>query len=570
MKTMKKITAAVSAGLVLSASAVCAYAEKPAGFENENAALSAELIARYDSQAISADGGSMEIIVYNKANGYAYAVSGIKGAIAAINIGGMEKSDDVAKLSGTESDVKELVSKAENLGGFVYGDITSVSVSPDKTKLAACIQHEDDSKNGAVAVFSFGENGELVNPVLYSVGVQPDMVTFADNSTILTANEGEPREGYADGTVDPKGSVSIVDISNGTVKTVGFEKFTADELIAKNIIIGKANDKILEPEFDLEPEYIAVSGNGEKAYVSLQEANAVAVLNIKTGEFENISSVGFEDYSAVAVDLKDDGEYKAETYENLVGARLPDAISIYETNGKTYILTANEGDAREWDDYCNEIKDKKAIGSSIRVIDSECAAGLPEGKTVMFGSRSFSIFEVTADGLTEVFDSKNDFEALTAKYLPAFFNCSNNEIEIDGRSQKKGPEPETVTVGNINGREYAFIALERIGGIMIYDITEPASAQFVNYINSRDFSAEISGDVSPEGLYFAAADNGKKSMLLAANEVSGTVAVYELSAAGNEGAGTDTDIPNTGVGLAIAPAITAAAATLTAALKKRR
>lgn len=90
--------------------------------------------------------------------------------------------------------------------------------------------------------------------------------------------------------------------------------------------------------------------------------------------------------------MKDDGEYKAETYENLVGARLPDAISIYETNGKTYVLTANEGDAREWGDYCNEIKDKKAIGSSIRVIDSECAAGLPDGKTVMFGSRNCLLF----------------------------------------------------------------------------------------------------------------------------------------------------------------------------------
>lgn len=568
MKKMKKVTAAVSAALVLSASTVCAFAEKPAGFENENAALSAELVARYDSGAISADGGSMEIVVYNKANGYAYAVSGIKGAIAAINIGAAKKSDDVAKLSGTEFNVKELVSKADNLGGFVYGDITSIAVSPDKTKLAACIQHEDYSKNGAVAVFSFGENGKLVNPVLYNVGVQPDMVTFANDSTILTANEGEPREGYADGTVDPKGSVSVVDIANGAVKTVGFEKFTAYELIAKNIIIGKANGKILEPEFDLEPEYIAVSGNGEKAYVSLQEANAVAVLNVKKGEFENISSVGFEDYSKVAVDLKDDGEYKAETYENLVGARLPDAISIYEANGKIFVLTANEGDAREWGDYCNEIKDKKAIGSSIRVIDSECAAGLPDGKTVMFGGRSFSIFEVTADGLTEVFDSKNDFEILTAKYLPEFFNCSNNEIKIDGRSQKKGPEPETVAVGNINGREYAFIALERIGGIMIYDITEPASAQFVNYINSRDFTSEISGDVSPEGLYFAQADDGKKPMLIAANEVSGTVAVYELSAAGN--AGTNNENPDTGVGLAIAPAITAAAVALTAVLKKRR
>lgn len=131
--------------------------------------------------------------------------------------------------------------------------------------------------------------------------------------------------------------------------------------------------------------------------------------------------------------MKDDGEYKAETYENLVGARLPDAISIYETNGKTYVLTANEGDAREWGDYCNEIKDKKAIGSSIRVIDSECAAGLPDGKTVMFGSRNcllfttFGQFHLCSNRALSFSGALFSILEMYERDLPSFFALSHNE-----------------------------------------------------------------------------------------------------------------------------------------------
>jgi len=501
--------------------------EKVLGFENKKSSVSAALIGRYDSNAISADGGSMEIVTYNKKNNYAYVVSGIKGAIAAIKIEGFDKKN-VTNLNGTEFDVKNLVSNAENLSGFVYGDITSISVSPDSKILAACIQHKDYSKNGAVAIFSFGKNGELVNPILYEVGIQPDMVTFANENTVLTANEGEPRLGYGENSVDPKGSVSVVDLKNKKVTNVGFEKFSSADLISKNIIVGKFDSKLIEPEFDLEPEYIAVSKDGKFAYVSLQEANAIAKLNIENCEFEYIDSCGFEDYSKVKVDIVKDKKYEAKTYENLIGARMPDGISIYESNGKTYILTANEGDAREWGEYCNEKKDKSLTEDAIRVIDKDCQEGLPQDKVVLFGGRSFTIFEATQSGLKEVFDSKDDFEKLTASYLPKYFNCSNDDVKIDSRSQKKGPEAETVTIGKIGKKVYAFIALERIGGIMIYEITNPEKSEYVNYINSRDFSEEIKGDVSPEGLYFAEKNGRQNPMLFAACEVSGTVAVYEL------------------------------------------
>ncbi|MGM9920191.1 MAG: choice-of-anchor I domain-containing protein, partial [Bhargavaea sp.] len=145
-----------------------------------------------------------------------------------------------------------------------------------------------------------------------------------------------------------------------------------------------------------------------------------------------------------------------------------------------------------------------------------------------YGGRSFSIFD--AETMELVYDSRNEFEQITAKALPEFFNTTNDEIEYDGRSSSKGPEPETVVTGDINGTTYAFIALERTSGIMVYDLSRPEKPKFVTFITSRDFSEDVKGDVSPEGLQFIPADASPtgKPLLAATHEVSGTVAVYEF------------------------------------------
>lgn len=349
--------------------------KKVTGFNNSNSSLDMEQFAGYNSGALNADGGSLEIVDYNYTNGYAYAVSGLKGKIIAVPLSQVENGDAVAELLGTEYDVKELVSSKE---GFAYGDITSVSVSPDGRKLAAAVQHADYDKAGMVAVFDCNTDGSLTNPIYMETGVQPDMVIFADDNTILTADEGEPRNGYGDGCTDPKGSVSIVTLTedilgqvSGNSVQAGFEGFTAEELTAKNVILGKAavGGDAIAPEYDLEPEYIAVSSDGTKAYVSLQEANAIGVLDVPQAKFTGVYSIGFEDYSKVAVDLKEDDKYEAATYENLVGARMLDGIALYENNGKTYLVTANEGDAREWGDYLNEAKTKDFTGKNIRILN---------------------------------------------------------------------------------------------------------------------------------------------------------------------------------------------------------
>ena len=542
---MKRIVRGVcgllSAVMLLSATAmaadytpVTASDERVTGFYNgENTSLQMELAGRYNSGAMSKGGGSLEIVQYNARNGFAYAVSGVLGKLIAVDLNGSMDGEKVTALSGTEYDVKSMVRS--------YGDMTSVAISPDGTRLAVAIQAENYDEQGSVALFTCQANGALTSPSTVEVGVQPDMVTFTpDGSKILTADEGEPREGYsADGAVDPAGSVSIIDAKNLTSETVDstvFDSKAARQALVDNGIVLKKNTA---PSVDLEPEYIACTD--DTAYISCQEANAIAVLDLDSKEFTGIYSVGFEDYSEVAIDIdKKDEAYVPKTYESLRGIRMPDGISLYEADGETYLLTANEGDARAWpvdtEVDTNEIKkDKSPNGKKFKKkvtwFDASQYDGLESGTDYLFGGRSFTVLRVTKDGLEEVFDSGSDFERITAETLADYFNCSNDNVDVEDRSGKKGPEPESVIVGTVGSKTYAFIALERIGGIMVYDITDPGNTTFVNYINSRDFTKNIRGDVSPEGLCFipAAQSTTGKPLLLVACEVSGTLAVYELT-----------------------------------------
>ena len=377
---------------------------------------------------------------------------------------------------------------------------------------------------------------------------------------------------YIDGAVDPAGSVSIIDAETFNVKTVGFDNFDGrrDALVKEGIVLKKNT----VPSVDLEPEYIACTD--DTAYVSCQEANAIAVLDLDNAQFTGIYSVGFEDYSRVAIDInKKDAEYAPKTYESLRGIRMPDGISLYEIGGKTYLLTANEGDSREWDKYLNEDErnfkkgentsspsgaitaDNSGLKGKVIFFDSADYDGLDSSKDYLFGGRSFTVLKVTENGLEEIFDSGSKFESITDEKISANFNCSNDDKTVDDRSGKKGPEPESVTVGTVGGKTYAFIALERIGGVMVYDITAPENTEFVNYINSREFNNNIQGDVSPEGLCFIPAAQSKtgKPLLLAACEVSGTLAVYELTGEQDE----TPDIPSVpGIDPILAAILTAA------------
>ena len=567
MKHKAKRAASLALGLGLAlqlGTAASAQGVPTGGYENGTAALNLTQIARYSAGQYNVDGGVMEIVAYNQATEWAYAINGQSGKLAAIPLAGLTAGAHVEALTGTEIDVKALVEAEDST--FQYGDMTSVAISPDSTTLAAALQAQGSNDAGRVALFTCEEDGSLTLEALVETGAQPDMVTFAGDGVVLTADEGEPREGYGEDIADPKGSVTVVDVEAQESTVVDFSAFDSqrDQLAEDGIVLKKGS----APSVDLEPEYIAVSGG--KAYVTLQENNAIAVLDIESQAFEGVYSAGFEDHSTTAIDLdKKDDAYDPQTYESLLGIRMPDGIAAFTVEGATYLVTANEGDAREWGDedldtfYLSEDErdfgeegvtsptgaitaENSGLEGKVVFFKTEDFDGLDPEKDYVFGGRSFTVFQVTENGLEEVFTSGDDFEALTAQYVPEYFNASNDNAVLDDRSGKKGPEAESVTVGTVDGKTYAFVALERTGGVMAYDVTDPEAITFVNYVNTRDFGTTVEGseeyedgeldkwvtggDVAPEGLLFldAASSPNGEPLLLAACEVSGTVAVYQL------------------------------------------
>ena len=480
------------------------------------------------------EGGVAEIVAYNSDNDSFYLVNG------------REKKVDIVKMTNDEElELYRRIDVSGMVEGFTFGDVTSVAVNTEKDMVAIAVQAENYDENGKIVLLDY--EGGFIKAI--DAGVQPDMVTFAGDK-VLSADEGEPRMGYESGT-DPKGSVTIGDIESGESQTVTFDQWDDDRdaLTDKNVIIKKG----LNPSTDFEPEYIAVSADGSKAYVALQEANAIATLDIESASFERIDSLGFKNHLIDGNELdanKEDKEIDIK-WEKLSGVYMPDGIAVAEQGGETYILTANEGDATEWEEYANittAVVDK-ADGAEIEVLDKTKVDGLPESENeYSLGGRSFSIYRVDEDGLTQVFDSGADFEKLTAQLYPENFNASNKNNKLDSRSDAKGPEPESVIVGQAGDKTYAFVGLERIGGVMMYDITDIENPEFYDYVNSRDFTVDFpdegtdraQGDVSVEGMCFVPAEDSVNGypMVLAANEVSGTVAAYKV----NEGyVGGDTD-----------------------------
>jgi hypothetical protein len=304
---------------------------------------------------------------------------------------------------------------------------------------------------------------------------------------------------------------------------------------------------------DFEPEYIAIAEDNDRAWISLQENNAFIELDLMSLNFTGIRGYGFKDHNDddYGMDANDqDGVVNILPWP-VLGLYQPDAIYTYEVDGIDYIVTANEGDVREYGDFvederlanlsldplvfpnANILQDNNALGRlkvNAHWGDLDLDGDLDQ--IYSFGARSFSIF--TAEGEL-VFDTKSEFEELTGDILGDVFNANNdNNNSFDSRSDDKGPEPEGVVLGKINERIYAFIGLERVGGIMVYDVTSPAQASFVQYLNPRDFSSPVNtseaGDLGPEGLLFIPKEQCVygRNLLVVSNEISGTVSFFEV------------------------------------------
>lgn len=459
-----------------------------------------------------------------------------------------------------------LIDSIDIQGLFSDGDVIASpnSVAVKNGLVVVAVQRSQQSRqlDGIAAFFDIG--GQLLDQA--PTGALPDMITFTpDGRYVLTADEGEPSNDYS---FDPEGTVTIIGVNwpsvepttagaigiAGEVRQATFGGFNGskDALRAKGVRIFGPNATVAQ---DVEPEYIAVSDDSKTAYVTLQENNAMAVVDIDSAQVLNIEPLGYKDWSASALDSSDrDNAINIRSWP-VFGIYQPDAVAAYRLGGDTYLVTANEGDARDYSAFSEEVR------VSSRTLDPTAfpnAASLRQNanlgrltitntmgdtdgdgdydKLYTLGGRSFSIWRVTEDGtLEQVYDSGDDMERITAAAYPAYFNCNHAENNsFDTRSDNKGPEPEGVVIGQVNGRAYAFIGLERIGGVMVYDITNPNAPAFVQYINTRDFSASsvsAAGDLGPEGLEFVAAADSPtgKPLLIVAHEVSGTVAIFEVT-----------------------------------------
>jgi hypothetical protein len=434
-----------------------------------------------------------------------------------------------------------------------YGGITSIAVK--NGIIAAASPNTNPQQNGSVVFFDI--NGNFLKQV--TVGALPDMVAFSpDGTKVMTANEGEPNDAY---TVDPEGTISIIDISGGianltqsNVTTLNFNAFDSqvNALTATGLRKVRTNNTLSQ---DLEPEYITISTDSQKAWVTLQENNAVAEVNLATKTITGIWGLGKKDMSIPGngFDASDNNNEILIANWPVKAYYTPDAVQNYKVGTTHYIVTANEGDEKDLSGF----SERTTVGANNYTPDPilfpqaailkasynlgrfrvSNATGNTDGDTdyeeiAALGARSFSIFN--ADTRQIVYDSGDQFERYIAANHPLIFNADNESNTAKNRSRAKGPEPEGVALGTINGQTYAFITLERTGGVMVYNITNPNNPTFTDYKHSRMTSA-YGGDNGPEGLIYVAPENTTtgKGYVIVANEISGTLSMYEVSGAGN-------------------------------------
>ncbi|MHC4641166.1 MAG: choice-of-anchor I family protein [Planctomycetota bacterium] len=445
----------------------------------------------------------------------------------------------------------------------------SVAVHPTYELIAVAIEGEEVTDCGTVGFYSL--DGDLLGSV--AVGPLPDMVTWTrDGRKVLVANEGEPTNTEyepedSEEFIDPNGSISIIKlgpgsslqqkVQNATVVDVGFEEFNdkKQELLDKGVRIYGPDATVAQ---DLEPEYITLGGGNRYAYVTMQENNAIAKIDILKAEVIDIIGIGYKDHSIEGNGLDASNKDDAINIVNwpVFGMYQPDAIDSFKVDDELYLIIANEGDARDFEEKrvakldlsevfgtpeeIEELQENENLGR-LKATKAFPATKDDEGNYTSlysYGGRSFSILD--ADG-NLVFDSGDQLEQITAEQLPDYFNSTDDETDFDDRSDDKGPEPEHVTVGKIYGHTIAFIGIERIGGIMAYDVSNPAAPEFLDYVNNRNFEVDPelddgttnpeAGDLGTEGLVFIPARRSPNGcpLVVASHEISGTTTVFQIN-----------------------------------------
>ena len=549
---------------------------------NANSALTINLIGRAVLNAQSPEGAA-EIVAYQASKKWIYAINS-SGDSAVVNIIPADTFDTAALVQDNEGIVNTTnlsTAITLTLNDNTPGDANSIAIDENNKLLAVAMAAKSVGEAGQIAFYDIsGDTPIFIKNV--TAGFLPDMVTFShDGAKVVVANEGEPNGDYS---IDPQGSISIINVNDGVIADNATNiDFTAyndkqSELEALGLVFANPAGRTINGNLinttvamDLEPEYVSISKDNKYAYVSIQENNALAIVNLEDNSLE-LKGLGFKDWSSLQIDASDkDGGVNFKSYPGLYGMYQPDTISSFSWKGANFIVSANEGDAREYFFDTTDEADCIAKGGVDFDEDDGCLAYIDESRVedltlaanfdylnnddndigrlkvttvkgdtnndgqyeslYAYGARSFTIWD--SNGLV-VFDSGDDIGRITASVHGEAFNNNEDENKGDTRSDDKGAEPEALTIGTIGERTFAFIGLERMGGIMIYDITNPYDVQFEDYFYNRGLiaGAEITGDLAPEGMTFIPREQSAtgEPLLIIGNEISGSIAVWEVSA----------------------------------------
>ncbi|WP_316789548.1 choice-of-anchor I family protein [Pedobacter frigoris] len=482
---------------------------EPEFFVNEDAATFSE-IGSYDVGEI----GAAEISAFDPATNKLFVVKNENEGLA-----NQLNQIEVIDFSNPTA-MKSIGSIAmKSFGGAVN------SVAVHGGKLAAAIQSDNKQANGKVAVFKTSDQSKIAE---ITVGALPDMVTFSpDGKYIMTANEGEPSADY---TNDPSGTVSIISVDNNyAVTTIDFSSMANQQaaLMQKGFRIFGPGLNFVK---DIEPEYITISADSKTAWVTLQENNAIAKIDIASKTITNIFPLGFKDYNLAGNEIDpsdDDKKYLAAKWP-VKGIYMPDAVAVLESNGTPYLFTANEGDSREYDAFVEmkRVKDKTitldpAVFPNATDLKKDGQLGRLNITTTLgdangdgifdalysLGSRSFSVWNGNTG--VQVFDSKNELD----------IKVNEASAYDDGRSDDKSVEPEGITIGNVGHKKVAFVGMERVDAVAVYDVTTPTSPVFLQLFKCGD---------APEGVLFIPAKDSptKKSLLVVSSENDGVIKVF--------------------------------------------
>ena len=560
--------------------------------QDANANISLSLVGRIQLNPSDPEGAA-EIVQFHPASNTIYAINGAadKPTIEMIDASYLTPEALANPMSNENLTSTALLLPTEQNGVLLAGP-TSVAVSGDW--MAVAVPADDKATNGMVLFYNGLDTSSPIFVKAVEVGNLPDMVIFTpDASKVLTANEGEPSGDY---NVDPEGSISVIAIVDGapsdTSINIGFADYNGKQadLEAQGMHFPNPSGRTINGTListtvaqDLEPEYITTTN--EVAYVTLQENNGLGIIDL-TDNSVQVIGLGFKDWSGYQLDGMEDGAVSFGQYDDLYGMYMPDTIASFQWKEANFLVTANEGDAREYffdtlnadgeqdedlctaaggqdfdeDDGClsytEETQGRRlnyASGSNLDTIAGDDPrdfdfTAYPLGRLTVskilgdsdndgehealyaYGARSFTIWD--NNGLV-VFDSGDDFERITASIHGNTFNNNNDENEGDSRSANKGPEPEALTVGQVGDKTYAFIGLERMGGIFVYDVTNPYDTKFVDYVINRDLTegGDLMGDNAPEGMVFVNASNSPtgNALVIIGNEVSGTVSVWQIT-----------------------------------------